>query len=108
MIKFWPVLLIFYNYCGFGKGYSSHHCLVATIEKWKKSIDSKDSFGALLTDLSRAFDCIPHELMIAKLDACGSGLKALILVSNYVRNRKQRYKINNSYSNWSDLLFCVP
>ena len=96
------------NYCGFGKGYSSHDCLVAMIEKWKKSIDSKDSFGALLTDLSRAFDCIPHELMIAKLNAYGSDLKALILVSNYVRNRKQRYKINNSYSDWSDLLFCVP
>ena len=96
------------NYCGFGKGYSSHDCLVAMIEKWKKSIDSKDSFGALLTDLSRAFDCIPHELMIAKLNAYGSDLKALILVSNYVRNRNQRYKINNSYSDWSDLLFCVP
>ena len=77
------------------------------IEKWKKSIDSKDSFGALLTNLSRAFDCMPHELMIAKLDAYGVDLKALILISNYVRNRKQRYKINNSYSDWSDLLFCV-
>ena len=45
--------------------------------------------------------------MIAKLDAYGFDLKALILVFNYLRNRKQRVKINNSYSDWSDLLFGV-
>ena len=95
------------NQCGFRKGYSSKHGLVAMIEKWKKSLDSKGSFGALLTDLSKAFDCIPHELMIAKLDACGFDLKALILVFNYIRNRKQRVKISSSYSDWSDLLFGV-
>ena len=59
------------------------------IEKWKKSLDSKGSFGALLTDLSKAFDCIPHELMKAKLDAYGFDLEALILIFNYLRNRKQ-------------------
>ena len=71
------------------------------IEKWKKSLDSKGSFGALLTDLSKAFDCIPHELMKAKLDAYGFDLKALILIFNYLRDRKQRVKINSSYSDWS-------
>ena len=96
------------NQCGFRKGYSCQHCLVAMIEKWKMSIDSKGSFGALLTDLSKAFDCIPHELMIAKLDPYGFDLKALTLVFNYLRNRKQRVKINSSYSDWSDLLFGVP
>ena len=96
------------NQCGFRKGLSSQHCLVAMIEKWKKSLDSKYSFGALLTDLSKAFDCIPNELMIAKLDAYGFGLKALILVFNYLRNRNQRVKINSSYSERSDLLFGVP
>ena len=71
------------------------------IEKWKKSLDGKGSFGALLTDLSKAFDCIPHELMKAKLDAYGFDLKALILIFNNLRNRKQRAKINSSYSDWS-------
>ena len=69
---------------------------------------SKGSFGALLTDLSKAFDCIPHELMIAKLDAYGSDLKAFTFVFNFLRNRKQRVKINSSYSDCSDLLFGVP
>ena len=95
------------NQCGFRKGYSSQHCLVAMIEKWKKGIDSKGSFGTLLTDLSKAFDCIPRQRMIAKLDAYGFDLKALTLVLNYLRNRKQRVKINSSYSYWSDLLFGV-
>ena len=78
------------------------------IERWKKSLDSKGTFGPLLTHLSKAFDCIPHELMIAKLDAYGFDLKALILVFNYLRNRKKRFKTNSSYSDWSDLLFGVP
>ena len=84
------------NQCGFRKGYSSQHYLVAMIEKRKKSLDSKGSFGALLTDISKAFDCIPHELMIAKLDAYGFDLKVLLLVFNYLRNRKQRVKISIS------------
>ena len=63
---------------------------------------------ANLTDLSKAFDCIPHELIIAKLDANGFNLKPLIHVFNYLRNGKQRVKINSSYSDWSDLLFGVP
>ena len=78
------------------------------IEEWKKSLNKKWSFGALLTDISKAFDCIPHELMITKLDAYGFDLKALMLVFNYLCNRKQRVKINSSYSDWSDLLFGVP
>ena len=52
--------------CGFRKGYNTQHCLVRMLEKWKKCIDRKGSCGALLTDLSKAFDCLSHELLIAK------------------------------------------
>ena len=45
------------------------------IEKSKKNVDSKGCFGALLTDLSEAFNCIPHELMIEKLEAYGFDLQ---------------------------------
>ena len=55
--------------CGFRKGYNAQHCLVVLIEKWKKSVDNGGAFGALFTDLSKAFDCLSHELLIAKLDA---------------------------------------
>ena len=43
---------------GFGKRYGTHHCLLLMIEKWKKTVDNKQGFGALLIDLSRAFDSI--------------------------------------------------
>ena len=54
--------------CGFCRGYNAQHCLVSLIEKWKKNVDNGGAFGALLTDLSKTFDCLPHELLIAKLD----------------------------------------
>ena len=50
--------------CGFRKGYSAQHCLMSLIEKWKESVDSGGAFGALLTDLSKAFDCLPHDLLL--------------------------------------------
>ena len=53
--------------CGFRKGYSTQHCLLLMLEKWKLAVDNNEAFGALLTDLSKAFDCLSHDLIIAKL-----------------------------------------
>ena len=55
--------------CGFRKGFSAQHCLLAMLEKWKNAVDKGKVFGALLTELSKGFDCLPHELIIAKLNA---------------------------------------
>ena len=54
--------------CGFRKGFNAQHYLVSMIEKWKESVDSGGTFGTLMTDLSKAFDCLHHELLIAKLE----------------------------------------
>ena len=54
--------------------------------------------GALLTDLSKAFDCLPHDLLLAKLHAYRLDSKSLKLLSNYLSNRKQRVRIGNVYS----------
>ena len=78
------------------------------IEKWKKVVDNGGAFGALLTDLSKAFDCIPHDLIIARLEAYGFQIDALRLVHDYLSNRKQRVKLNETFSSWRDIEYGVP
>ena len=65
-------------------------------------------FGALLTDLSKAFDCLPHDIIIAKLNAYGFDMKALNFIYDYLGNLKQRTKIDNAYSSWQNILYGVP
>ena len=78
------------------------------IDKWKKAVDNNKAFGSLLTDLSKAFDCICHDLPVAKLHACGLSLPALKMIQDYLLNRKQRTKIGSSYSTWENIIPGVP
>ena len=78
------------------------------LEKWKNAVDKGKYFGALLTDLSKAFDCFSHELLMAKLHACGFDLPALKLIQSYLSNRKQRNKINAMYFSREEMLFRAP
>ena len=94
--------------CGFRKGYSAQHCLLSMLEKWKSTIDNKKMFVALLTDLPKAFDCLSHDLLIAKLNAYEFSIAALRLVQNYLPNRKQRTEINSDFSSCEEILFGVP
>ena len=94
--------------CGYRKGYETQYALLAMIEKWKLCLDRYGYVGGILMDLSKAFDSINHELLIAKLHAYGFGKDALHLVFDYLNNRKQRTKINLSFSTWSKLLAGVP
>ena len=94
--------------CEFRGGYNAQHCLIDLIEKWKKSVDNSDLFGALLSDLSKAFDCLPYEPLIAKVNAYDFEKSSLKLIHSYLSNRKQRVKINGRFSLWSEILFGVP
>ena len=94
--------------CGFRKGFSAQHCLIKLLEQWKKSADEGLVFGALLTDLSKAFKCLSHELLVAKLCAYGMEGSAVRFMSDYLTNRKQRTKIGTNYSSWRDVLFGGP
>ena len=62
----------------------------------------------MLTDLSKAFDCLNHNLLISKHDAYGFDKSSLKFIHEYLKERKQRTKVNNSYSTWRDVLFGVP
>ena len=90
--------------CGFRKHFGTQHCLLLMIDKWKKAVDKNKVFGAILTDLSKAFDCICHDLLIAKLHAYGLLLPALKMIQDYLMNRKQRTKIGSSYSSWEEIV----
>ena len=94
--------------CDFHEGYSTQHCLTVMLDRWKKAIDSGKLAGALLTDLSKAFDCLNHELLIAKLEAYEFDQSSLNYIFSYLSNRKQRTKVNNSFSEWRNILFGVP
>ena len=78
------------------------------IEKWKKSLDQGGMFAAVLMDLSKAFDTINHELLIAKLHAYGFEKSALSIVNDYLSDRWQHVKIDSSFSSWSQLFSGVP
>ena len=94
--------------CRYRKGYSAQHCLLFMIEKWKRILDYGVDFGALLTDLSKTFDCIPHDIFIPKLEAYNSQIDALNLVYDYLSNRKQRVKINETFICWKEIEYGVP
>ena len=100
---------IFSKYqCEFQKGFSTQKCLLAMLEKWKRSINNCKMFGGLLTDILKAFDHLHHGLLIAKLNAYGFSLTALKLVYNYLSKRKQWTKINAPYSSLLEIIFGVP
>ena len=70
--------------------------------------DSNKVLGAVLTDLSKAFDCFCHDILVAKLHANGLSLPALKLIQNYFLNQKQGTKIESPYSTWENIISGVP
>ena len=84
---------IFSEYqCGFRKSLSAQHCLFALLETWKSNVDQGKVFRILLTNLSKAFDCQPHDLFLAKLQAYGFDNKSLKLAQDYLSNGTKRLK----------------
>ena len=73
----------------------------------QKELDEKGMVATVLMDLFKPYDCIPHDLSIAKLTAYGIDSVGLLLISNYLSRRKQRTKIGSSYSSWHDIVIGV-
>ena len=70
------------------------------MEDWRRDLDNKLYVGVILMDLSKAFDYLPHDLILDKLVAYS--------LSEYLSNRKQRVKLGNDYSDWSEIIKGVP
>ena len=77
-------------------------------EKWKENLDKGGECGASFADLSKACDCLQHDLLLAKLNAYGFDYKSLKLISSFLSNREYRTNINSSFSKWKHLLIGVP
>ena len=89
------------NQCVFRKGFSSRYCILVMLENFKEAMDSENQFGAVLTELSKAFDCIDPKRLMAKLYEYRLSSPAWNTVSSYLKHRTQWTKI------LSTLLFII-
>ena len=78
------------------------------VETCKKTLDNKCFVGAVFMDLSKAFDCLNHELMLAKLNPYGFSKNAIQMVYSYLAGKRQQVKINGSFSSWKEMKLSVP
>ena len=94
--------------CGFRQGHSTQHGLLFIVKKLKKRLDNSGLGGMLLTDLSKAFDCMRHDLLIAKLVAYGFDQLLLCSIFSQLSDRAERTKVNNAYSSYINIKYGVP
>ena len=94
--------------CGFRKAHSTQHALFRILQKWQKGLDSGEFIGTILMDLSKGYDCLPHDILIAKLEAYGLDNDSLNLILDYLSFRKQRTKVGSAYSKWSKIRRGIP
>ena len=84
--------------CGFRKAHSTQHALFKLLQRWQKELHNSGLVGTILMDLSKAYYCLTHDLIIAKFEADGLSKSSLSLLLEYLTSRKQRVKIGSSYS----------
>ena len=90
------------------ENYNTQHLLIRLLEEWRLYHENNYFVGAVMTDLSKAFDCISHDLLIAKIEAYGFDNYTTRYVYSYLKNRKQCVKINNTNSDLLDIISGVP
>ena len=93
---------------GHRKGFRTQKAPISLLEKWKIVLDGKGYVGEILMDLSKAFDNLIHDLLIATLHCYGFSEEYLKLIKSYLTNRWERTKVNISFNDCSELLLGVP
>ena len=84
-----------------GKGFET--VLLRLLEDWRAALDNNEYVAAVLMDLSKAFDCLTHKILLSKLSAYGLFDEAVLYLKSYLPDRKQRIKLNNNVSSWSEI-----
>ena len=96
------------NMSGFLRGHSCCSALLILTEDWRQALDSKKDVAVVAIDLSKAFDSICHNLLLAKLKAYGVQDSAIKLIQSYLSGLFQRVKRNGKSSDWLPLRCGVP
>ena len=100
---------IFHDFlCAFRKGHGCQTTLLRLLEDWKSTLDKNCYVAAILMDLSKAFDCLPHDILLSKLAANGLSSQSVKLLENYLTGRKQQIKLQGVVSGWQILQKGVP
>ena len=92
--------------CTFRKGHGTQHALFQLLQAWQKELDDSGYTGTVLMDLSKAYDCLPRDLVIANSEAYGFDNISLLLFHSYFSNLKATnknrisYKLVDRYFNW--------
>lgn len=94
--------------CAFRKGHGCQTTLLRLVEDWKAALDKNEYVAAILMDLSKAFDCLPHSILLHKLSAYGLSADSVQLLNSYLSNRKQQIKIGKNLSSWAEIRKGVP
>ena len=81
--------------CAFRQGHGTQHAHLRLLQAWQKEPDDSGYTGTVLMDLSKPYDCLPHDLIIEKFEAYGFDNTSLRLFHNYFSSRKQRVKIGS-------------
>ena len=82
--------------------------LLRLLEDWKHALDSNEYVAAILMDWSKAFDCLPHNILLSKLSAYGLSEDSVLLLKSYLSDRKQQIKISSVVSSWDNINKGVP
>lgn len=92
----------------FQKNHGVQYYVHALLGKWDGNVDQGSVFGAPLTDLSKDFDILKHDLFITKMQAHGFDTRALRLIKDYVSSRMQRIKVGKVRSSWKETKHGIP
>ena len=93
---------------GFRKNHGTQHALLKMIETLKTKLNMSHKVGAIYMNLSKAFDSLNHELLIANLKCYGLDQHAVELFRSYLSNRYQCCKVNNTLGGWRKIIAGVP
>ena len=92
----------------FRPGLGCNTALLKVVEDWKIHLDDNKYLAAILMDLSKAFDCLPHDLLLLKLEHYGLTSSATNLIKSYLSNRKQCVKVGKTCGDFQEIIKGVP